>query len=213
MVYCIGLTGGIGSGKSSAAEIFRELGAAVVDTDEIARELTGPGGAAIAAIRSQFGPDYIAADGGLDRPKMRKLVFDAPAARKRLEAILHPMIRREAQSRIAAAWQPYVLVAVPLLLETGAYRDLVSRILVVDCTEELQVTRTMQRSRLTADEVRAIMAAQLPRNARLALADDVLHNDGSMEALRRQVEALHAKYLELSRQLRGRQPDTTSAKP
>lgn len=196
--YCIGLTGGIGSGKSSAAGVFHELGAGVVDTDEIARELTAPGGAAIPGIRGQFGADYIAADGSLDRARMRRLVFGDPASKTALEAILHPLIREQSRARIAAARQPYVLVVVPLLLETGAYRELINRVLVVDCSEEQQIARTMQRSRLTADEVRAIMATQLPRRERLARADDVLHNDDDIAAMRRQVEALHDRYLALS---------------
>ena len=199
MTYCIGLTGGIGSGKSSAAEIFRELGAGVVDTDAIAHDLTRPGGAALTAIRSQFGAEYIAADGGLDRPKMRRLVFSDPASKKSLEAILHPRIRAESEARIAAAREPYVIIAVPLLLETGAYNALIDRVLVVDCAEEQQVARTMQRSAIIADEVRAIVATQLPRSERLARADDVLHNDADMAALRRQAEALHGKYLALAR--------------
>lgn len=199
MTYCIGLTGGIGSGKSSVAEIFRELGAGVVDTDAIAHELTRPGGAALTAIRGQFGAEYIAADGGLDRSKMRRLVFSDPASKKRLEAILHPRIRAESEARIAAAREPYAIIAVPLLLETGAYNALIDRVLVVDCAEEQQVARTMQRSAITAEEVRAIMAAQLPRSERLARADDVLHNDADMAALRRQAEALHGKYLALAR--------------
>lgn len=196
--YCIGLTGGIGSGKSSAAGVFHELGAGVVDTDEIARELTAPGGAAIPGIRGQFGADYIAADGSLDRARMRRLVFGDPASKTALEAILHPLIREQSRARIAAARQPYVLVVVPLLLETGAYRELINRVLVVDCSEEQQIARTMQRSRLTADEVRAIMATQLPRRERLARADDVLHNDDDIAAMRRQVKALHDRYLALS---------------
>lgn len=199
MVYCIGLTGGIGSGKSSAAKIFHELGAGIVDTDEIAHDLTRPAGAAIDPIRGRFGTDYITADGGLDRASMRRLVFGDPASKKKLEAILHPLIRAQSKARIAAARQPYVLVVVPLLLETGAYRELISRVLVVDCSEEQQIARTMQRSGLTADEVRAIMAAQLPRSERLARADDVLHNDGDMASLQRQAEALHAQYLTLAR--------------
>ena len=197
--FCIGLTGGIGSGKSSAAKIFQELGAAVVDTDQIARELTGRGGAAIAAIADQFGADCIAADGSLDRSKMRRLVFTDPKSKRKLEAILHPLIRRESRARIAAAQQPYVLVVVPLLLETGAYRELIKRVLVVDCDEARQIARTVKRSGLAIDEVRAIMAAQLPRAERLAAADDVLHNDADIDALRRQVEILHAKYLALAR--------------
>lgn len=199
MAYCIGLTGGIGSGKSCAAGMFRELGAGIVDTDEIAHELTRPGGAAIAGIREQFGADYIAADGSLDRAKMRRLVFGDPASKKKLEAILHPLIRERSMARITAARQPYTLVVVPLLLETGAYRELISRVLVVDCSEEQQIARTLQRSGLTADEVRAVMATQLPRRERLARADDVLHNDDDMAALRRQAEALHVKYLALAR--------------
>lgn len=198
MPYCIGLTGGIGSGKSSAAEIFRELGAAVVDTDAIAHELTRPGGAALSEIRSQFGADFIAADGGLDRPRLRRLVFNDPASKKKLEAILHPRIRAESAARLAAASEPYAIIAVPLLLETGAYAELTDRVLVVDCAEELQVARTMRRSAITADEVREIMAAQLPRSERLARADDVIHNDADMASLRRQAEALHIKYLALA---------------
>ena len=197
--FCIGLTGGVGSGKTSAARIFQELGAAVVDTDEIAHDLTRPGGAAVAAIRSEFGADYVAADGGLDRAKMRRLVFADAVARKKLEAILHPLIRKDSQARIAAAQQPYVLVVVPLLLETGAYRELIGRVLVIDCDEERQIARAMKRSPLSSDEVRAIMAAQLPRAKRLAAADDVLHNDADLEALRRQAEALHEKYVTLAR--------------
>ena len=200
MPYCIGLTGGIGSGKSSAAKIFQEFGATVIDTDEIAHELTRPGGAALAAIREQFGADYIAADGGFDRAGMRRLIFNDAAAKKKLEAILHPLIREAARTRVAAAQAPYVLLAVPLLLENGAYGDLINRVLVVDCDEEQQIARTMQRSKLTVDEVRAIMAAQLPRQERLARADDVLRNDGDMAGLRRQVESLHARYLALARQ-------------
>ncbi|MBI4193916.1 MAG: dephospho-CoA kinase [Betaproteobacteria bacterium] len=198
MPFCVGLTGGIGCGKSTATDIFRALGAAVVDTDELSHELTRSGGAAIAAIRNAFGMEYIAADGSLDRARMRKLVFAEPEARHKLEAILHPLIRAASYARIAAAQQPYVLVVVPLLFETGAYRELVARVVVVDCDEILQIARTVRRSGLTDAEVRAIMATQVPREKRLAAADDVLHNDGDVEALRRQVEALHAKYLALA---------------
>jgi dephospho-CoA kinase len=198
--FCIGLTGGIGCGKSSAAKIFAELGAAVVDTDEIAHELTGPAGAALAAIRGEFGADYIAADGGLDRARMRRLVFSDVEARKKLEAILHPLIRNESRARIAAARQPYVILVVPLLLETGAYSDLIKRVLVVDCDEAQQISRTARRSGLSAAEVRAVMAAQIAGPARLAAADDVLRNDADLERLRRDAEALHAKYLALARQ-------------
>jgi dephospho-CoA kinase len=200
MPFCVGLTGGIGSGKSTAAKMLREFGAAIVDTDEIAHELTRSGGAAISAILDAFGAGCLAADGSLDREKMRGLVFSDAEARKRLEAILHPMIRRESIARIAAAQQPYVVVVVPLLLETGAYRDLVKRVLVVDCDESQQVARAAQRSGLSAGEVRGIMAAQLSREARLAAADDVMRNDADIDALRRQAATLHAKYLALARQ-------------
>lgn len=198
MPYCIGLTGGIGSGKSSAAKLFQELGAAVIDTDEISHELTRAGGAALAMIREQFGAECLAADGSMDRAAMRRLIFQDPAAKKKLEAILHPMIRSTVKARIAQTGAPYALIAVPLLLETGAYKNFIDRILVVDCDEALQVERTMRRSKLTASEVRAIMAAQLPRQERLARADDVLRNDNDMAALRSQVAALHARYLALA---------------
>jgi dephospho-CoA kinase len=197
-VYCVGLTGGIGSGKSSAARILEELGAAVVDTDEIAHELTRPGGAALNAIRRTFGEEYLAADGGLARARMRHLVFSDPGARKKLEAILHPLIREEVRRRVTAARAPYVVVVVPLLLETGSYRDLTDRIVAVDCSEDAQVSRTMRRSGLTEGEVRAIMATQVSRAARLAAADDVLHNDADLATLRREAEALHQSYLTLA---------------
>jgi dephospho-CoA kinase len=199
MTFCVGLTGGIASGKSTAAQIFGSLGAAVVDTDEISHELTAAGGAAMPAVRAQFGPDFLGADGSLDRHRMRRRVFSDPAAKKRLEAILHPMIRAEARSRVAAASAPYVMLVVPLLLETGAYRDLVDRVLAVDSNEELQEERAARRSRLSAADVRAIMAAQLSRTERRARADDVLSNDGSIESLRRQVFDLHERYLALAR--------------
>ena len=199
MPFCVGLTGGIGSGKSSAARIFDELGAAVVDTDEISHELTRPGGAALAAIRSAFGEEYVAADGSLVRASMRQRVFSDAAARRKLEAILHPLIRREVLTRVTAARRPYVMIVVPLLLETGAYRDLIQRILVVDCSEDAQVARPMNRSGLAEAEVRAIMAAQAPRATRLAAADDVLLNDGDLAALRRAADALHRRYLALAR--------------
>lgn len=194
-MYCIGLTGGIGSGKSSAAAEFEALGVAVVDTDAIAHELTAPGGAAMEALRNEFGPEYVTAEGALDRQRMRELVFSDADAKRRLEQVLHPRIRSDTQARLAAARAPYVMVVVPLLLETGAYRDQVDRILVVDCEESTQIARTMARSKLTAEQVRAIMAAQIPRPERLARADDVVSNEGDLEALHAQVHALHSRYL------------------
>ena len=199
MAYCVGLTGGIGSGKSAASDRFGEFGAGVVDTDEISRELTAPAGAAIEEIRKQFGPEFVTADGGLDRARMRRLVFADAAARRKLEAILHPLIRARTRAAIAAAAQPYVVVVVPLLLETGACAELVQRVLVVDCEEAAQVRRTMARSGLSAGEVREIMATQLPRAERLRRADDVLANDGDLPALQRRVARLHARYLDLAR--------------
>jgi len=199
MTYSVGLTGGIGSGKSAASGRFGELGAGVVDTDEISRELTAPAGAAMEEIRKQFGPEFITVDGGLDRARMRRLVFADAAARKKLEAVLHPLIRARTRTAIAAAAQPYVVVVVPLLLETGACAELVKRVLVVDCEEAEQVRRTMARSGMSAGEVREIMATQLSRAERLRRADDVLANDGDLPALQRRVARLHAQYLDLAR--------------
>jgi dephospho-CoA kinase len=197
--FVVGLTGGIGSGKSAVAVLFAELGADIVDTDAIAHQLTGRGGAAIEPIRAAFGGSVITPEGALDRAAMRRLVFSDPAAKQRLEAILHPMIRVEADLRCVSAQGAYVILVVPLLVETGSYRGRVDRILVVDCAEATQVARTMARSGLTEAEVRAIMAVQAGREARLAAADDVIDNDGGLEALRAQVEALHRRYLDATR--------------
>ena len=199
MTFCVGLTGGIGSGKSVASQMFADLGAAVIDTDEISRALTAPGGVAIAPLRKGFGPEYVAADGGLDRARMRKLVFGDAQAKRKLEDILHPRIRERLRADVAAARQPYALAVIPLLFETGAYADLLQRVLVVDCEESEQVRRASARSGMSEQDVRAIMAAQLPRAERLKRADDVLLNDGSVEALRPRVASLHARYLGLAR--------------
>ncbi len=199
MAFVVGLTGGIGSGKSAAADEFARLGATVVDTDAIAHELTRAGGAAIPAVRREFGDDAIGADGAMDRAKVRARVFADPAAKKRLEAILHPMIRAESERRIGAATGPYVVHVVPLLVESRDYRERVQRVLVVDCQEDIQIARVQARSKLAADEVRAIIASQVPRAARLAAADDVIDNSGTIAALRKQVAALHERYLALAR--------------
>ncbi len=198
MPFCVGVTGGIGSGKSRATALFGELGAGVVDTDDVSHEMTAAGGNAMPEIIAKFGAAVAAADGSLDRTAMRRLVFENPDARKQLETILHPRIREIARNRVMTSPAPYVLLVVPLLLETGAYRDLIRRVLVVDCDESLQISRAMQRSSLTADAVRAIMAAQLPRPQRLAGADDIIHNDGSITQLRAQVCDLHRQYLKLA---------------
>lgn len=198
MICCIGITGGIGSGKSQTATLFQELGAALVDTDVIAHELTTAHGAAMPAIRNSFGDAVCTPEGALDRSAMRKLVFQDASQRKRLESILHPQIRATAEHRVRAATNaPYVLLAVPLLIESGSYRQLIERILVVDCPESLQVSRTMQRSQLTTETIASIMAAQCTRDQRLAAADDVIVNDRDLAYLRQQVAALHQKYLDL----------------
>jgi dephospho-CoA kinase len=198
MSLVVGLTGGIGSGKSAAAAEFERLGATVVDTDAIAHALTAPGGAAMAEIRKMFGTEVLAASGALDRDKMRARVFADPGAKKALEALLHPMIREESLRLIAGARGPYVIHVVPLLVESPDYRSRVDRVLVIDAPEELQVRRVRSRSGLSEAQVRAIVAAQATRAQRLAAADDLIENRGTIEALREQVAALHRKYLEYS---------------
>ena len=195
-VFVVGLTGGIGSGKSAAADEFAKLGATVVDTDAIAHELTAAGGAALPAIEKAFGKSFIAPSGAMDRERMRQLVFGDPVARKRLEAVLHPMIREASARRIAAAPGPYVVHVVPLLIESPATLRRVDRVLVVDCPEALQVERVLARSALPVGQVRAIVAAQVSREKRLAAADDVIDNSGTLDALRGQVGRLHAAYLQ-----------------
>jgi len=200
MSFVIGLTGGIGSGKTTVANLFAELGAAVVDTDAIAHELTGPQGLAMRDIADAFGASVLRSDGSLDRAAMRQLCFSDPTARKRLESILHPMIRSESAARCERAdYAPYVLLVVPLLIESGAYRGRINRLLVVDCDEELQVSRVMERSGLTAREVRDIMATQASRAERLAAADDVVTNGASRDELQAQILTLHQRYVELAR--------------
>lgn len=193
--FIVGLTGGIGSGKSAATAHFAALGASVVDTDQIAHALTAPGGAAMADIREAFGEAMLAPDDSLDRAAMRALAFARPEARRELEAILHPLIRAESARQCLAAPGPYVILAVPLLVESGDYRARCDRICVVDCPEPLQVARVRQRSGLAEAQIRAIMAAQATRAQRLAAADDVLDNAGTLAELEAQVERLHARYL------------------
>lgn len=198
MTFVVGLTGGIGSGKSAAADAFAELGATVVDTDAIARELTGKGGAAVPGIEQLFGSGFVD-QGVMNRKKVRDLVFADPAAKRALEALLHPMIREVSSQRIAAAAGPYVVHVVPLLIESPDYRSRVDRVLVVDCPEEIQVARVRARSALSEDEVRSIIRTQVSRAERLAAADDVIDNHGPIDALRKQVAALHKKYLQFAR--------------
>jgi dephospho-CoA kinase len=197
--YTVGLTGGIGSGKSLVAGLFEGLGVEVIDSDDIARELTQKGGEAIGAIRAAFGADALAADGSLDRSKMRRLVFRDAPARKRLEAILHPLIRAESARRSGRVRSPYAILVIPLLVESGVDRSRIARVLVVDCPEAQQIERVMKRSGIPEAEVRAMLAAQATRGQRLAAADDVIDNGGPLEALEPQVSRLNEKYLTLAR--------------
>lgn len=198
MPLVIGLTGGIGSGKSAAADEFARLGATVIDTDAIAHGLTCPGGAAISGVRRLLGDAYVDSTGAMDRRKVRELVFSDPAAKRRLEALLHPLIREESQRRIAAATGPYVVHVVPLLIESPDYRRRVDRVLVIDCPDELRIARVRARSGLAENEVRRIFAAQATSAERRAAADDLVDNGGSLEELHTQVRALHRRYLGLA---------------
>jgi dephospho-CoA kinase len=191
----IGLTGGIGSGKSTVAGLLASHGAQIIDTDAIARRLTLPGGAAIEAIRSAFGDVAIDATGALDRHRMRALAFADPQARRRLEQILHPLIGAETERDAAASPAPVKVFDVPLLVESARWRAIVDRVLVVDCTEATQVARVVQRSGWPDDTVRAVIAQQATRAARLACADAVIYNDGvSLEQLAAEVAALRNQW-------------------
>lgn len=192
--FTVGLTGGIGSGKSLVANMFADRGASIVDTDQIAHSLTGPNGAAMADILAEFGNQMADSRGAMDRAKMRDLVFREPDAKRRLEAILHPMIRDATLAAAASADGSYVILAIPLLVESGTWKQRVERVLVIDCPEEIQVARVMARNGLAEDQVRAIMATQVPRAVRLAAADDVIDNGGRIESLTPQVDRLHCFY-------------------
>lgn len=194
MTFVVGLTGGIGSGKTTVADRLAAMGAHVVDTDAIARGITQAHGEAMPAIREMFGAKYVTPEGALDRAAMRSLAFADANARAQLEAILHPAIRRAAEEEIARSRAAYTLLVVPLLFETGGYAGRVQRTLVVDCAEDTQVSRVMARSSLAAPEVRAIMAAQWPRWRRLQVADDVIWNGGGADALDPQCARMHAEY-------------------
>jgi len=199
--FSVGLTGGTGCGKTTVADMFGALGASLVDTDAIAHALTAPHGAAMPAILQEFGADFATPEGAMDRAKMRALVFADATARARLEAILHPRIRDATAAAAAIATGPYTIFVVPLLIESGTWAGRVTRVLAIDCPEEMQVARVMARNSMPEAQVRAIMATQVTRAQRLAAADDVVVNDAGLDALRPQVERLHAYYLEESRRI------------
>ena len=203
--YAVGLTGGIGSGKTAGADLFAALGAAVVDSDALAHALTAPGGAAIEPISREFGADYIGTEGALDRRRMRARVFGDPASKARLEAILHPRIRELATAAAAEASDraPYVMFVVPLLIESGTWRDRIDRLLVIDCSTSTQEERVRSRSGIDAALARAIIAQQATRAARLDAADDVLVNEGPLDQLGARVRILHRRYCEYARGKRG----------
>lgn len=198
MSLCVGLTGGIGCGKSTVAELFAQHGACIIDTDAISHQLTRQRGGAIKAIRDTFGGAYITSDGALDRVKMRNLIFSDPNAKLRLEQLLHPLILRQAQTLLQQQLScPYTVLIVPLLPVTPDFRKLVQRVLVVDCDEQNQIERVTKRSGMNISEVRIIISQQTPRMDRLQMADDVIHNDGDVLSLHDQVDILHNQYAHL----------------
>ena len=196
--FVVGLTGGIGSGKSTVADLFVAQGAALVDTDVIAHQLTAAGGAAMPQIVANFGHEIADAQGALDRVAMRRMVFTDSSARGRLEAILHPLIRQISDQRCAESSAPYVILAVPLLVESGSYSERCDRIAVVDCPETVQISRVMARNGLSENEARAILKVQASREQRLAIANEVIDNGAGLTNLYPRVAELHLKYLALS---------------
>ena len=197
----IGLTGGIGSGKSSAAAMFARRGVPVIDADEIAKQLVAPGQPAYERIIQRFGKEFVDADGFIDRGRLRRHVFDDPASRRELEAILHPRVRQQIQRQLLALREPYCVIVIPLIFEANQ-QDLVDRILVIDAAEDTQVQRVAARSSLADDEIRKIIAAQIGRNVRLRQAHDVITNEGELEQLEERVDAFHTRYLDLAREQR-----------
>jgi dephospho-CoA kinase len=193
--FNIGLTGGIGSGKTTVANIFADLGASIIDTDLIAHQLTQAGGTAIPIIANYFGTAFINAEGAMDRPKMRELAFSDVTAKKQLENILHPLIRQQCEVEVKAAHGAYPIFVVPLLVESGEWRARVKRILVIDCDQETQIARVMQRNHFKRTEVLSILRAQANREERLAHADDIINSMADLSQVRSEVEILHKKYL------------------
>jgi dephospho-CoA kinase len=201
-MFSIGLTGGIGSGKTTVADMFAARGVPVIDTDLIAHQITAPGGVAMPLIESAFGPQYVAADGSLDRARMRTRVFGDGAAKAQLESITHPLIRAESERQRNLARGAYHIVVVPLLVEAGPRAVKTDRVLVVDCPVDTQIERVMQRNGFSRDQVLAIIARQATREARLAAADDIIVNNAqaTLDTLEREVEALHANYVRMAAQ-------------
>lgn len=198
-MFAVGLTGGIGSGKTTVADLFATHGVAVVDTDVIAHRITAPSGAAMPLIEQAFGPQFVAPDGSLERAKMRALAFSDDTARTRLEAITHPLIRSETERERDAAQGPYVVIVVPLLVESGTWKSRVDRVLAVDCDIETQIARVMRRNAFAREQVLAIIARQATREARLAAANDVIVNDNTpLGRLAQDVRRLHERYLALA---------------
>lgn len=195
MVYCVGLTGGIGCGKSTVARMFEALGAAIIDTDAISHTLTRPNAPGLLQIARQFGSAFVSPQGELDRAKLRALIFSNPAQKTQLESILHPLIEAQVRNELSYCQEHYALIVVPLLFETAHYLPLIQRKLVVDCDEQSQIKRTAVRSHLAEDEIRTIMAHQLSRQERLQLADDILCNEADLDSLSAAVEALHQQYM------------------
>ena len=195
--FRIGLTGGIGCGKTTVANFFAELGVSIIDTDVIAHSLTTPGGAAITRIQEEFGVEFITHDGAMDRQKMRDLVFKNPDAKQRLEKILHPKIRLACEAAAQVAQGSYLIFVVPLLIESGNWSQRVQKILVIDCEEETQITRVMQRNHFDRQQVLDIMRAQISRTERVQHADDVVNSEQDLMQVKQQVEVLHQKYLKL----------------
>jgi dephospho-CoA kinase len=195
--FRVGLTGGIASGKSTVAGLFAELGAEVIDTDSISRELVRPGSPLLATIVERFGADLKTPEGALDRRRLRAIVFADPGKRRGLEAILHPPIRAEALARAAASTAPYVILVVPLLFESGFDRLVDARV-VVDCPEPRQIERLVARDRLSEAEARSMLAAQMTREERTRRADEIIDNSGSLASTRSRVRELHERYLQLA---------------
>ena len=196
MRYAVGLTGGIGSGKSTVADRFATHGVTIVDADVAAHRLTEPGGVAIEPIRAAFGDRFIGADGSLDRAVMRAHVFGDATERRRLEAILHPMIRAASDREREEATSPYVVLVIPLLFEAANRAASVQRTLVVTCDDAIRIARVMKRSALSEAEVRSIIATQMPTADRIARADDVIDNSGAADLLDAPVAILHRRYLD-----------------